>query len=260
MSPDEWPDEQVPITLSEFDGVRYLHLDSPWVQGAMRIRRPQEVVLEYVQRMLAALLWRPTAALGQGRAVQLGLGAGALTRFTVKALKLPTTVVEIHPGVVEANRLRFHLPEGDPRLQVVIGDAGAWLAQAEPASATLLHVDLYDHEAAAPVLDDAAFYAGCRRLLDEGGVFAVNLFGRQASFADSAARIAQAFGAEHTWTLRATREGNTVVVATRGAPWPERAERLRRADAIEARFGALGLPARKWLRLVKPYAPPAPGP
>jgi spermidine synthase len=244
-----------PVTLSEFDGVRYLHLDSIWVQGAMRVRRPQEVVLVYIQRMLASLLWRPSAALSQGRAVQLGLGAGALTRFTLKALKLPTTVVEINPMVVDVNRLRFHLPVGDPRLAVVVADAGDWVAAAEPGIASLLHVDLYDHEAAAPVLDDAGFYAGCHRLLDDGGVFAVNLFGRDASFADSAARIAQAFGPANTWVLRATREGNTVVVATRGAPWPDRDERLRRADAIEARFGALGLPARKWLRLVKPYDP-----
>ena len=121
----------------------------------------------------------------------------------------------------------------------------------------LLHVDLYDQEAAAPVLDDEGFYADCRRLLEDGGVFAVNLFGRDASFAASAARIARAFGAAHTWTMRPTREGNTVVVATRGAPWPEREERLRRADTIESRFGTLGLPARKWLRMVRPYDPNA---
>ncbi len=255
-----------PVTLSEYDGVRYLHLDSIWVQGAMMIRRPQVVVLEYVQRMLASLLWRPTAALSQGRAVQLGLGAGAITRFTLKALKMPTTVVELNPMVVDVNRLRFHLPQGDPRLDVVVADAGAWLRDAEPGSASLLHVDLYDHEAAAPVLDDERFYADCHRLLedgagdgegdgDSGGVFSVNLFGRDASCAASTARIAAVFGAQNTWQLRATREGNTVVVATRGAAWPEREERLRRADTIEARFGALGLPARKWLRLVRPYEP-----
>jgi spermidine synthase len=243
-----------PVTLSELDGIRYLHLGSIWVQGAMKIRQPQVVVLEYVQRMLAALLWRPPEALSQGHAVQLGLGAGAITRFTVKALKLPTTVVEINPAVIAANRLRFHLPEGDPRLTVVEADAGAWLARAEPGSATLLHVDLYDHDAAAPVLDDEGFYRDCRRLLDDGGVMAVNLFGRAASFEASAARIAAAFGAESVWRLRATREGNSIVVATRGAPWPERAERLRRADTIEARFGTLGLPARKWLRMISKYA------
>ena len=242
-----------PVTLSEYEGVRYLHLDTIWVQGGMKIRQPQVVVLEYVQRMLAALLWRPSEALTEGRAVQLGLGAGAITRFTLKALKVPTTVVEINPMVVDINRLRFHLPVGDPRLDVVVADAGEWVRQADPGSVALLHVDLYDQEAAAPVLDDADFYAACRALLEDGGVFSVNLFGRDASFAASAARIAQAFGPEQVWSLRATREGNTVVIATRGAPLPERAERLRRADVIEQRFGALGLPARKWLRLIRPY-------
>jgi spermidine synthase len=249
MSRPELPE----VTLSEFDGVRYLHLDSPWVQGAMRIRHPSAIELDYVQRMLASLLWRPTAQLGQGHAVQLGLGAGAVTRFTLKSLRLPTTVVEINPAVVAANHRWFQLPTDHPRLIIVEADAGAWLRQAEPASAQLLHVDLYDHEAAAPVLDDADFYAACHRLLDDGGVFSVNLFGRDASFAASAARIAQAFGVDQTWVLRATREGNTVVVASRGAAWPERAERLQRADHLETRFRAQGLPARKWLRLIRPY-------
>jgi len=52
-------------TISEMDGVRYLHLDTPWVQGAMDIRRPRVVVLEYVQRMLAWMLWRPQQAVRQ---------------------------------------------------------------------------------------------------------------------------------------------------------------------------------------------------
>ena len=241
------------VTLSEGDGVGYLHLDSPWIQGAMRIKRPAAIELDYVQRMLASLLWRPSAELGRGRAVQLGLGAGAITRFTLNSLRLPTTVVEINPAVVLANQRWFHLPTEHPRLRIEQADAGAWLRDAEPASVQLLHVDLYDHEAAAPVLDDAAFYADCRRLLDDGGVFSVNLFGRDASFAASAARIAQAFGVDQTWQLRATREGNTVVIASRGLAWPERDERLQRADHLEARFGALGLPARKWLRMIRPY-------
>ena len=33
-------------TLSEYDGVRFLHLDSIWVQGAMRIRKPDQLELE----------------------------------------------------------------------------------------------------------------------------------------------------------------------------------------------------------------------
>jgi spermidine synthase len=119
----------------------------------------------------------------------------------------------------------------------------------------LLHVDLYDQDAAAPVLDDAAFYTACRRVLEPGGVMSVNLFGRHASFAASAARIAAVFGADQVWSLRPTREGNTVVVAARGAALPERDELRQRAATIEARFGGLGLKARQWPRLVRPYRP-----
>jgi spermidine synthase len=238
------------VTLSEDNGVRYLHLGTPWIQGGMRIRSPQVVEIDYVQRMLASLLWLPTARLGQGRAVQLGLGAGALTRFTAVQLRMPTTVVELNPQVVQANIAWFHLPS---RAEVVQGDALAWLSIAEPASVLLLHVDLYDHEAAAPVLDDVGFYAACRTLLEDGGVMSVNLFGRRASFHDSIARIAAAFGSHQVWSLRPTREGNSVVVAGRGVVVPPREELAARAAVIENRFGKLGLPARKWLRMVRPY-------
>jgi spermidine synthase len=245
------PKAELPgVTISEHAGVRYLHLGTVWIQGAMRIRKPQQVELDYIQRMLAALLWLPTEALHDGQAVQLGLGAGALTRFTAGALEMATMVVEINPDVVQANTLFFALP---PSAEVVLGDAADWLAQATPRSVRLLHVDLYDHEAAAPVLDDVDFYAACRATLEDGGVMSVNLFGRNASFETSIARIAQAFGADQVWSLRPTREGNTVVVAGRGVVVPEREALSLRAAAIEDRFGALGLPARKWLRMVRPY-------
>jgi len=239
-------------TISESAGVRFLHLGSIWVQGAMRIRKPQVVELEYVQRMLASLLWLPSEELGRGRALQLGLGAGAITRFTHKALRMSTTVVELNPQVVDIGRAWFHLPA---EVAVVVADAGRWLhEQAEPQSVQLLHVDLYDHEAAAPVLDDEAFYADCRSVLDDGGVMSVNLFGRDASFERSAERIAAVFGAQQVWSLRPTREGNTVVIASRNVRMPERNVLLERAATIEARFGAYGLPARKWLRMLRPYA------
>jgi spermidine synthase len=139
-------------------------------------------------------------------------------------------------------------------VEVIVADAGRWLRERAAAqSVRLLHVDLYDHEAAAPVLDSEAFYADCRRVLDEAGVFSVNLFGRHASFDDSAARIAAAFGADRVWSLQPTREGNTVVVATRTLPLPPHDELLARAATIEQRFGAFGVAARKWPRMVRPY-------
>ena len=122
------------VTLSELDGVRYLHLGTIWIQGAMRIKKPQQVELDYIQRMLASLLWLPVEDLHTGLAVQLGLGAGAITRFTAGALKMATTVVEINPQVIQANALFFALPES---AEVVRGDAANWLAQATPRSVRL---------------------------------------------------------------------------------------------------------------------------
>jgi spermidine synthase len=253
MSAAREPQPLPGVTMSEDDGVRYLHLDTPWIQGGMRIRAPQVVEIDYVQRMLAMLLWLPPEALVEGSAVQLGLGAGALTRFTAQQLRLPTTVVELNPQVIAANQRHFHLPR---EAIVVKGDAADWLAQADARSVRLLFVDLYDHEAAAPVLDDAGFYAQCHRVLEEGGVMAVNLFGRHASFHDSIARIAGAFGAGHTWSLRPTRQGNSVAVAGRGLVLPAREDLLARAAQLEQRFGRLKLLARQWPRMIRPYEIP----
>jgi spermidine synthase len=252
------PSALAEATVSEHEGVRYLHLGTPWVQGAMRLRQPQRLELEYVQRMMAWLLWRDPAQLAQGHAVQLGLGAGALSRFCHDVLRMRTTAVELNASVIAAARHWFRLPADGPRLCVLQGDAGCWAGDpAHRGSAQVLNVDLYDHEAAAPVLDGAAFYADCRDVLAPGGIMTVNLFGRSASFESSVARIAEAFGDDAVWRLRPTREGNTIVVATRGVPLPPRAELLARAAAIEARCG---LPARKWLRLLRPRQPAAAAP
>lgn len=240
------------VTVSEHNGVRYLHLDTPWVQGAMRMSKPDAIELEYVRRMMACLLWRPSDELGQGQAVQLGLGAAAITRFTHGQLGMHTTAVELNPAVIRACRMCFRLPPDGDGLQVLCEDAGVWLARAAQRNRIhLLHVDLYDHEAAAPVLDSEAFYANCHAALAPGGVMAVNLFGRLSSFEGSAHRIAAAFGRDQAWRVQATKEGNTVVVATRGVTVPDRAELTARAHFIEERWA---LPATKWLRMIRPLA------
>ena len=246
--------ELAPATISEADGVRYLHLGTPWVQGAMRIKKSLALELEYVQRMMVWMLLRPEAEVTKGHAVQLGLGAAAITRFCHSTLRMRTTAIELNPSVIDACRLFFRLPHDSARFQVLQLNAADYLADAERAqTAQVLCVDLYDHDAASPVLDSELFYRRCRRLLDEGGVMSVNLFGRDASFEHSARRIAAAFGADRVWSLQPTKEGNTIVVAVRQdggpPPMPDRATLAARAETIETRFG---LPARKWLRMIRP--------
>ena len=90
-----------PATVSEADGVRYLHLGTPWVQGAMRVRKPHTLELEYIQRMMVWMLFRDAAVVDKGHAVQLGLGAGAITRFCHRNLRMKTTAVELNPSLKE---------------------------------------------------------------------------------------------------------------------------------------------------------------
>ncbi len=108
---------------------------------------------------------------------------------------------------------------------------------------------MYDHEAAAPVLDSADFYADCQELLAEDGVMTVNLFGRDSSYRKSLEKIAEAFGPQALWAFTPTREGNTVVMAQREPSRPDRAGLLLRAADIQSRWD---LPAKKWLRIFRP--------
>lgn len=237
------------VTLSEDGEVRYLHLGTEWVQGTMLIDQPFDIELEYVQRMMAWLLFVELDSVPRCRAMQLGLGAAALTKFCFKKLRMDTTAVDINPQVIAACRTWFKLPPDSARLKVMLGDA-AEVAAYTPFHGTIdaLQVDLYDDEAAAPVLDSPDFYADCRRLLTDQGAMTVNLFGRLASYERSLGHVREAFGDAAVWVFRPTREGNTVVLALRTPQHPERLRLLAQAEAIQSRWG---LPARKWLKVFK---------
>ena len=58
------------VNLSESDGIRYLHLGTEWVQGSMRIKAPFDIDLEYVQRMMAWLLFVPPDTVAGRHAMQ----------------------------------------------------------------------------------------------------------------------------------------------------------------------------------------------
>ncbi len=241
--------ELAPATISEWRGVRYLHLGTVWVQGAMRLSKPRGLELEYVQRMMVWMLLRPAATLTAGHAVQLGLGAAAITRYCHDTLEMQTTAVELNPSVIDACRLWFHLPQESPGLTLLQMDAADYVEDRRRAgSVDVLCVDLYDHDAASPMLDSTAFYEGCHRLLADSGVMTVNLFGRDASFESSAQRIAAAFGSERVLSLSPTKEGNSIVAAIKNTAIPERSVLAARAENIETRWG---LPARKWLRVLR---------
>ncbi|MBJ7420454.1 MAG: spermidine synthase [Rhodoferax sp.] len=243
-------DELPEVNFSEEGAIRHLHLGSIWIQGSMLMDEPTALVHEYIQRMMAWLMLIDPSTAPKRQALQLGLGAGSLTKFCALEMGIRSTAIELNPQVLHACRGWFHLPMDNPRMKVVLADAAQEIRQKRwQGVVDALHVDLYDHEAAAPVLDSPDFYADCRRTLTDDGCMTVNLFGRSSSFDRSVERIASAFGRDAIWAFKATRQGNTVVLAQRTATRPPRAIWAARGEYIQEQWG---LPARQWVRVLKP--------
>jgi len=238
------------VNFSEEGPIRHLHLGSEWIQGSMLVDAPTVLVHEYIQRMMAWLLFIDPTGVNKRQALQLGLGAGSLTKFCHKELRMKTTAIELNPQVLHACRGWFKLPQDNTRMNVVLADAAQEIKQTRwLGTVDALQVDLYDEEAAAPVLDTEDFYSDCRKTLTDEGCMTVNLFGRTSSYAKSVDKIAAAFGRDAIWAFKSTREGNTVVMAQRTASRPKRAVLEERADHIKTHWG---LPADKWVRVFKP--------
>ena len=238
------------MNFSDWGDVRTLHLGTPWIQGSMLIDAPFDIELEYVQRMMAWLLFVDQNSVAKRQAMQLGLGAATCTKFCYKKLRMHTTAIEINSQVVSACRLWFKLPPDEARLQVVVADAALEIKKTKwHGQIDALQVDLYDEEAAAPVLDSSEFYADCKQLLTDDGIMTVNLFGRSSSFQSTVDKISAVFGDDAVWAFKSTREGNTIVLAQRTSTQPKREALQARAIEIESKYG---LPASKWLRVFKP--------
>lgn len=230
-----------PVTLSEQDGVRYLHFGTEWVQGAMRIRKPDWPELEYAQQMMAWMLFieSPTEI------AQLGLGTGALTKYCYKTFpEAHITAVELNAAVIAVCDSMFKMPPQDDRLQVLEMDALDFVDDAANAGRfDVLQCDLYDATAKGPVLDTPEFYQSCRACLKAGGIMTVNLFGDHPSFNKNLKAMKFAF--EHVMCMPEVHDGNVVALCFASKPELDPAALKERAAAIVA---ATKLPAKAWLK------------
>lgn len=236
-----------PVTFSEIGDVRYLHFGTPWVQGAMNVRRPYKLELEYARMMMAYLLF-----MDEPKSVaQLGMGCASLTKFTYKYLpSTHSTVVELNPDVIAAAYGMFRLPL-DERIEVVEQDAALWVAQ-HSAAFDVLQIDLYDASARGPVCDSVAFYTDCFEALKANGVATINLFGDHPSFEKNMRHLHKAFGGR-VLALPEIHEGNRIALAFKGEPVErEWAQLYARADEIKALYG---LAAKRWVSALKAVHP-----
>lgn len=235
-----------PATITEFEGVRSLHLGTSWVQGAMRLARPDAIELEYVQMMMMWMLFVQQPR----RIVQLGLGSAALTKFCYQRFpQAQVTAAELNPNVIAICRDDFGLPPNDARLDVREMDALDFVMNpANHGTVDVLQVDLYDEEARGPVLDTPEFYQACCDCLTPDGVMTANVFGDFSNYDKNLQAMEQAFDAV-VW-LPEVHDANIVVVAFKQAPQLDFALLYERAADIKRRYN---LPAKNWVNGLKEW-------
>lgn len=230
------------VNFSENEGVRYLHLGSEWIQGAMRLSNPNHIELEYAQQMMAWLLFLEPSK--QFAVLQLGLGSGALSKFCLTLNKLiKVTAVDINPGVIVAAHVMFDLPMNNKRLTVIQEDAQKFISEND-CSQDVIQVDIYNGDASGPALSSLDFYNGCFRALKDTGILTVNLFGRHKSFKKNINNLCSAFN-NRVLVFSEVHDCNIVAIAFKGpelnVSWKEV---MQRAKDIESR---LGIKAVKWV-------------
>ncbi|WP_255539818.1 spermidine synthase [Polynucleobacter sp. MWH-Creno-3A4] len=236
--------EMEPVTFSESGGIRYLHFGSELIQGAMRIRDPNEIYLEYNQQMMAWLLFLETKP-GM-RVAQLGLGTGALTKFTHQYCPaVKSTVVELNPAVIVSARTMFSVPDDDRRLETLQADAKQFVKNRQYRNAfDAVQVDLYDAICDGPAASTLEFYKGCYEILRSPGVLTVNLFSRHKSFDINLQNICEAFD-NRVLLFPESHDCNVVAIAFKGphleAEWLDVSAR---AKLIREQTD---LPTNKWV-------------
>lgn len=203
------------VDVSEHEGVRYLHFGSAWVQGAMRVKRPWALELDYTRDMMLSLLLRDATRWPRS-VLLIGLGAASQTKFLYRHYpNARLTVIERDPRVVDAARQFFKLPDDRRRLIIEIADGDAYLAQCQ-CRFDLILVDGFDAAGRPGSLDTLPFYRRARTRLDRHGVIALNLLGGVRQCRASMKRLRSAFD-ERILVMPSGDVGNTIVFGATGA-------------------------------------------
>ncbi|HLR29717.1 MAG TPA: fused MFS/spermidine synthase [Paenalcaligenes sp.] len=232
------------ITISEDGGVRYLHFGTRWIQGAMSLTRPNDLVLTYTQQMMGWMLFeRPQ---GINKLAILGLGAGGLVRFCHEHVQQAhIDVIEIDPEVTAMCQAFFRLPKSK-RIEIIHDDAEHWVNEpSQHDQYDLLLIDLYDEHARGPVCSSRSFYQGCANSLNKHGICVINLFGNHESFDTNMENIEAAFSGRYI-LLPEVDEGNVIAIAFKGTQLDVSVgELLERAGQLKKTYR---FPALKWIK------------
>lgn len=247
-------DKHPEVFVSEFRGVRSLHLASDTnndtscapIQGSMRLAVPHQIELEYVQQMNVWMLFNMLPK----HVVQLGLGAGSLTKFCYRNfVDAKITAVELNPNVIQMCREQFKLPADDVRLNVLEMDAFDFVKNIKRhGTVDVIQVDLYDAEANGPVLSSLEFYKACAACLTAEGMMTVNLFADDIQREKNIQAMQQCFDVV-VW-LPEVHDANVVAIAFKTAPVIDFETLYQRAAILRVNYK---LQAPTWVNGLKEW-------
>ncbi len=195
--------------------MRFLITDPGSIQSGMYLDAPQELALDYTRHY--ALAWH--AVPGAKRFLMLGGGGYSVPKHLLHTMKdMTVDVVEIDPGITEAARNYFALPD-DPRLTIHHEDARIFLnkhAVSQPGSYDVIMGDTFTSSYNIP------FHLGtveCARqihaLLQKDGVFACNIISAVTGdkgkvFRAIRSSFAAVFPQVHTFQVNSSARGDNV--------------------------------------------------
>ena len=201
--------------IFDHDGMRTLHLDARFIQSAMRIAAPNELLLSYTKAMTAFLLIQPAPR----HILIIGLGGGSLAKYCYHELSSArVTVLESEPDVI-ALRESFFIPADDARFQIVQADAADYLAATKERVDVILH-DGYDTDGLAPGLCSGHFFQQCERVLDDEGIMVANLLRNSDELLPAMLDLHSVFGQAMCWADAAGCFNRIVLAQKRSGPNP----------------------------------------
>lgn len=187
--------------------LRFLYFDEKSVQSVMRIDAPLELLFGYTRAMMAFLFLKPSPR----HLLLIGLGGGSLLKFCYHYLPdTHITVLEIDADVI-ALRKHFCIPDDNHRLRIICADAVQYLAGRRSEFDVIL-LDGFDIDGLVGQLHNQDFYAKCDAALEDDGILACNMWGKQAVLATHLMQLRRQF-ANRVWWGRASDSYNLIAFA-----------------------------------------------
>jgi spermidine synthase len=200
------------VEVTELDGVRQLHLGSTTVQSGMLVSNPLVLVFNYSRAIMYFLLFSHHVR----NVLTIGLGGGSVTKY-IHAFcpDITQTVLELSPQVIQIARSHFYVPDNDEKLNVIAGDGLLYLAE-YPQSHDCVIIDGFDANGIPEGFCTPDFFDKCFNVLNDNGVFVINLWGSDKNFDIYLQRIEQVFS-NRVLVLPTGKPGNIIVFAFKDA-------------------------------------------